>query len=176
MRISWTPLFWRSVRTPSQKLAHSLLDMYMPRSSFLPSHVRASTLYRWLVSLNGSSRPLPYNAPHQATRWNTPGPEAGFSSSVFPEVHGPLCCLWPLPICGRRTAPSECRLSPLCCCRWRTILSASESARIFSRLRTTWGSKVPSRSRGVWLFLLLTSIPACSCARCGGCLSHVHFL
>ena len=41
------------------------------------------------------------------------------------------------------------------------ILSASESARIFSRLRTTWGLKVPSRSRGV---LMATSpIEVCTC-------------
>ena len=41
------------------------------------------------------------------------------------------------------------------------ILSASESARIFSRLRTTWGSKVPSRSRGV--FMVISSIDVCTC-------------
>ena len=55
-------------------------------------------------------------------QWDTPGPEAGFSSFVFPEGHGPLCCLWSLPICGYRTAPQGCRLFLLCCCLWRTGL------------------------------------------------------
>ena len=50
MRISCTPLFWRSVRTPSQKSAPSLLEMYMPRSFFLSSGLRASTSYMALVT------------------------------------------------------------------------------------------------------------------------------
>ena len=46
------------------------------------------------------------------------------------------------------------------------IRSAKEVARIFSRLRTTWESKMPSRSRGG-----ISPIDVCTClliARCGG--------
>ena len=64
------------------------------------------------MSLDGSSRPLPCNEPRQAIRWDRPGPEAGFSSSVFPEGHGPLCSLWSLPIYGYRTVPPECPYLP----------------------------------------------------------------
>ena len=52
------------------------------------------------------------------------------------------------------------------------IRSAKEFARIFSRLRTTWESKMPSRSRGG-----ISPIDVCTClliARCGGAYKGVY--
>ena len=64
-----------------------------------------------------------------------------------------------LPNCSSRMSLISLVLLPMA---YRPmILSASESARIFSRLRTTWGSKVPSRSRGV--FMVTSPIEVCTC-------------
>src|SRR5690606_2580040 len=45
IRISSTPRFWRSVRTPIQKLAPSLSETYIPKSSLCPWRSMPSTLY-----------------------------------------------------------------------------------------------------------------------------------